>query len=166
MYWQCNCVITQYYCIIRITRFKILNCSIIYSFKEGLKIANRIENGKLRLLVNRICQSLQMGIRDKIFSDEEEEKLMVSLSLEQNEVHNLLRVITLIYTQAAYGIVKPAVMEAFMKDHFEIEEDKITILLQAWITHAKEIVDTFRQKSIFPTQVTISLVYVILFIYF
>ncbi|XP_015596638.1 COMM domain-containing protein 10 isoform X2 [Cephus cinctus] len=121
--------------------------------KKGLKIIDRVDSGKFRLLVNRICQSLQSGSNTKVFSAEEEEKLSISLDLNKDDLSLLLDTVTLIYTQAAYSIVKPAVMEAYMKDPLNIEDDKVVILLNAWVMYAKGIIDVLRQKSIFHTQV-------------
>ncbi|XP_012277460.1 COMM domain-containing protein 10 [Orussus abietinus] len=123
------------------------------SVRKGLKIVERLDCGKFRLLVNRICQSLELANDNRVFSDEEEEKLMISLDLNKDELDLLLDTITKIYKQAAYCMMKPAVMETLMKDKFNIGEDKIAALLHAWVTHAKNIVDAFRKKSIFPNKV-------------
>lgn len=125
----------------------------LYRIKNGLKILDQIENSKLRLLVNRICQSLQSDVSDNIFSAEEEEKLLVSLSLEKTELATLLQTITSIYSRAAFHLVKPSVVETSMKEHFSIGDDKVAILSHAWITHSEGIIDTLKQKSIFPSKV-------------
>ncbi|OXU24964.1 hypothetical protein TSAR_000923 [Trichomalopsis sarcophagae] len=122
--------------------------------KRGLKIIDQVENSKLRLLVNRICQSLQSGVSENIFNAEEEEKLLVSLSLEKTDLTILLQTITSIYTQAAFHLVKPNVVETSMKELFSIGDNKVAILSHAWITHAEGIVNALKHKSIFPRQVT------------
>lgn len=121
--------------------------------KQGLKILDQVDNSKLRLLVNRICQSLQSGVNENIFNNEEEEKLLVSLSLEKADLTIFLQLITSIFTQAAFHLVKPATMETTMKDDFSIGDDKVAILSHAWITYAERIVEAFKNKSIFPHQV-------------
>lgn len=122
--------------------------------EQGLTIVARLDNNsKFRLLVNRICQSLQSSIDTKIFNEEEEEKLLVSLDLTKDELILLLDTITSIYTQAACNVVKPSLMETVMKDNFKIDEEKILIFTNAWMTYGKGIVENLRQKSIFPIQV-------------
>ncbi|XP_020283768.1 COMM domain-containing protein 10 [Pseudomyrmex gracilis] len=127
--------------------------SITSKLEQGLKIVTRVDNSKFRLLVNRICQSLQSSNDTKIFNEEEEEKLLVSLDLTKNELTLLLDTVTSIYTQAACNFAKPSVMESVMKDSFKIDEEKISIFINTWMTYGKGIVENFRQKSSFPTQV-------------
>ncbi|KYQ55936.1 COMM domain-containing protein 10 [Trachymyrmex zeteki] len=121
--------------------------------EQGLKIVARVDNSKFRLLVNRICQTLQSSIDTKVFNEEEEEKLLVSLDLTKDELALLLDTITSIYTQAACSVVKPSVMEAVIKDNFKLDEEKMSIFTNAWMTYGKGIVENLRQQSIFPTQV-------------
>lgn len=121
--------------------------------EQGVKIVARVDNSKFRLLVNRICQTLQSSIDTKVFNEEEEEKLLVSLDLAKDELALLLDTITSIYTQAACSIVKPSIMEAVMKDSFKLDEEKISIFTNAWMAYGKGIVENLRQQSIFPTQV-------------
>ncbi|KAL6432305.1 hypothetical protein ACFW04_006741 [Cataglyphis niger] len=128
--------------------------NITSKLEQGLTIVARLDNNsKFRLLVNRICQSLQSSIDTKIFNEEEEEKLLVSLDLTKDELILLLDTITSIYTQAACNVVKPSLMETVMKDNFKIDEEKILIFTNAWMTYGKGIVENLRQKSMFPIQV-------------
>ncbi|XP_076297872.1 COMM domain containing 10 protein valette [Lasioglossum baleicum] len=121
--------------------------------EQGLNIVNQIDNSKLRLLINRICQTLQSGIAAKIFSDEEEEKLLVSLDLNKDDLVILLEAITTLYKQAACNIIKAQSMEIVLKGIFKTDDKKIQIFLNAWIAYGKGIIDNFRQQSIFPVQV-------------
>lgn len=127
--------------------------NVTSKLEQGLIIVARLDNSKFRLLVNRICQSLQSSINTKVFNEEEEEKLLVSLNLMKNELILLLDTITSIYMQAACNVVKPSLMETVMKDNFKIDEEKISIFINAWITYGKGIVENLRQKSMFPIQV-------------
>lgn len=127
--------------------------SITTKLEEGLKIVDRLDNSKFRLLINRICQSLQSDIDTKIFNEEEEEKLLVSLNLTKDELTLLLDTIISIYTQAACNVLKSSTMEVFMKNNFKIDEDKISIFTSVWMTYGKGIIENLRQKSIFPKQV-------------
>lgn len=121
--------------------------------EQGLRIVARIDKSKFRLLVNRICQTLQSSINTKVFNEEEEEKLLVSLDLTKDELVLLLDSITSIYMQAARSVVKPSIMEAVMKDNLKLDEEKISIFINFWMTYGEGIVENFRQQSIFPTQV-------------
>lgn len=121
--------------------------------QQGMKIVSQIDNAKFRPLVNRICQNLHLSTAEKAFSSEEVEKLLVSLNLKRDELDLLHDSITLIYSQAAFSVVKPAIMESIMKETFQVSEDKISIFVNAWITYAKGIIDALRNKSIFPRQV-------------
>ncbi|KAH0946569.1 hypothetical protein HN011_003989 [Eciton burchellii] len=127
--------------------------SVTAKLEQGLDMATRVDNSKFRLLVNRICQSLQSNIDTKAFNEEEKEKLLVSLDLTKDELILLLDAITSIYTQAACNVVKPSVMEAVIKDKFKMDDEKVSIFASAWVTYGKGIVENLRQKSIFPTQV-------------
>ena len=98
---------------------------------------------------------MQSGVRDDIFNVEEEEKLMASLSLEKDDLKILLNTIISVYSQAAFHIVKPTIVETTMKENFSIGDDKVAILSHAWITHAEGIINAFKHKSIFPNQVAI-----------
>ncbi|CAL7946101.1 unnamed protein product [Xylocopa violacea] len=121
--------------------------------EQGLKIANQVDNSKFRLLINRICQALQSNVNPKIFSEEEEEKLLVSLDLKKDDLVCLLDAIISIYKQAVCNIIKPQLMESTLKDTFKIDDDKVQVFLNAWLTYGKSIIDHFRQMSIFPVQV-------------
>ncbi|XP_032680232.1 COMM domain-containing protein 10-like [Odontomachus brunneus] len=127
--------------------------SVTSKLEQGLKIVSRVDNSKFRLLVNRICQSLQSSIDTKVFNEEEKEKLLVSLDLTKDELLLLLDTVTSVYTQAACNIVKPSIMETVMRDNLKIDDEKISIFTNAWMTYGKGIVENLRQKSIFPTQV-------------
>jgi hypothetical protein len=124
--------------------------------KHGLEILEQVENSKLRLIINRICQSLQSGVSKNIFNEEEEEKLLVSLNLQKVDLTIFIQTVTSIYSQAAFHLIKPAVLENSMKQNFSIGNDKVAILTHAWITHSEEITNAFKRRSIFPIQVRIN----------
>lgn len=134
-------------------RYSCDNIRVCFSLERGLKIANQIDNSKFRLLINRICQTLQAAVDAKVFSEEEEEKLLVSLDLNKDDLGFLLDAIVQFYKQAACNIVKSQLMENTLKDTFKIDDDKVQIFVNAWVAYGKGIIDNFRQKSIFPVQV-------------
>ncbi|XP_015430603.1 PREDICTED: uncharacterized protein LOC107187105 [Dufourea novaeangliae] len=121
--------------------------------ERGLKIATQIDNSKFRLLINRICQTLQSSVDTKIFSEEEEEKLLVSLDLNKDDLVCLLDAIITIYKKAACYIIKPQSMDSTLNSIYKTDDEKIQIFLNAWVTYGKGIIDNFRQQSMFPVQV-------------
>ncbi|CAD6244264.1 GSCOCG00013314001-RA-CDS [Cotesia congregata] len=120
--------------------------------KKGLEIVEQLENSKFRQLVSHICQGLHSE-SDKIFSEDEEEKLMLSLNLKKENLSLLLDTITFVYTQAGFSMVESAEMESFMKSCFGISDDKISIFVNTWTTYSQQIIEVLRRKSVFPNQV-------------
>lgn len=156
-YDYCICYVisqTQVYDSIAVRDCNSYLFLIFNRLEQGSNIVTRVDSSKFRLLVNRICQNLQSSVDTKVFSEEEEEKLLISLDLTKDELSLLLDTVTSIYTQAACNVVKPSVMEAVMKDNFKADGEKVSIFTNAWITYGKGIVENLRQKSIFPTQVS------------
>lgn len=92
-------------------------------------------------------------MKARTFSEEEEEKLLVSLVLNKDELACLLDALILFYKQAACNIIKVQSMETTLKDTFKTDDDKVQIYLNAWVAYGKGIIDNFRQISIFPVQV-------------
>ncbi|KAG7201778.1 hypothetical protein KM043_004498 [Ampulex compressa] len=127
--------------------------TITPKLEKGLKVTNQVDSSKFRLLVNRVCQSLQTDVHSKVFSAEEKEKLMASLDLNKDDLALFLDAIIMIYTQAACNMVKPSSMDTVLRDNFKITDDKVQIFLNAWMTYGKGIIENFRQESMFPTQV-------------
>ena len=82
----------------------------------------------------------------------------MSLDVNKDDLACLLDAIILIYKQATCNIIKPQLMESTLKDTFEINDEKVQIFLNAWITYGKGIIDHFRQISIFPVQVCSNMV--------
>lgn len=114
-----------------------------------------VDSGKLRLLVNHICQSLRIGIDSKkIFTPEEEKKLLLSLNLKQIDLDILLNTLITVYNKAAFAEVKPQIVDATMKNDFQLDEEKAAIISQSWSLCGKGIIDAFRQKSTLPNQVS------------
>ncbi|KDR13576.1 COMM domain-containing protein 10-like [Zootermopsis nevadensis] len=123
------------------------------SLKRAANIINGLDTSKFPLLLSRISQSLQAGaINEKAFNNEEEEKLEVSLGLEKSDLKLLLESTTFILEQAAYYMTKPAVLQRYLSDTLELNEDKCEAFVNVWINSAKGIVEHLRQRSLFPAQ--------------
>lgn len=121
--------------------------------QKGVAIINNADSQKFLLLLNRIGQSLQSD-KDatKPFSDEEQEKLLVTFSVDQADLSLMLDSAVLILTQAAYHIMKPALLQKQLMDVLKMDEEKATIFVKIWTSHAKGIVSRLKQKSVAPKQ--------------
>lgn len=74
--------------------------TICYSLQHGLNVINKVDSKKFLLILKRIVQSMQTSSDEmKPFNDEEEEKLLVTLSVDQPELNLLLDSSILIITQ-------------------------------------------------------------------
>lgn len=140
---------------------KIRTLSKINSFRleKGLKIANQLVNNnstKFGSLVNHICQKLQSSYEKKIFTKEEEEKLILSLDLNQENLNILLDTISYIYKQAAYNAIEPSTMEIDLKTLDKVDNDTLLLVVKAWTTYKKGIIENFKHLSIYPVQVIIA----------
>ncbi|XP_066588869.1 COMM domain-containing protein 10 isoform X2 [Prorops nasuta] len=120
--------------------------------RQGMNIANQVDIGKFRLLISHICQSLQSSKNLKVFSEEEEEKLLLSLDLNKEDLKILLDTIILVYSKAACNLIKPNDVESFIKE-FNLSEEKTSAFFTAWVAYGKGIIDNLRNSSIFPIQV-------------
>ncbi|PSN49821.1 hypothetical protein C0J52_01378 [Blattella germanica] len=89
---------------------------------------------------------------EKAFSTEEEEKLQISLGLEEQDLKLLLETVTFILEQAAYYVTKPAVLQRHLLDTLKFNEDKTEAFINIWLTSAKGIIEHLRQRSLFPSQ--------------
>lgn len=77
-----------------------------FSLKRAVDIINNLEASKFPLLLSRIAQAMQTAVpNEKAFSSEEEEKLQVSLGLEQSDVKLLLESTTFIIEQVQSSVL-------------------------------------------------------------
>ncbi|MEJ1281532.1 COMM domain containing 10 [Cricetulus griseus] len=83
------------------------------------------------------------------FSEEEEEKLQAAFSLEKQELHLILEIISFILEQAVYHNVKPAALQQQLENiHFT--QDKAEAFANAWSAMGQETVEKFRQRILGP----------------
>uniref|UniRef100_A0A1B6EFT5 COMM domain-containing protein n=1 Tax=Clastoptera arizonana TaxID=38151 RepID=A0A1B6EFT5_9HEMI len=127
--------------------------NITPSLQRGVDVINKVDTKKLVLVLKRIVQSIQACSDEyKPFNDDEEEKLLCTLNIDQTELSLLLDTSTLILTQAAYCVTKPQVFQEQLLNSLKLEEEKAQAFVHIWSNHAQGVVSNLRQKSIHPIQ--------------
>ncbi|KAK4310350.1 hypothetical protein Pmani_018070 [Petrolisthes manimaculis] len=114
--------------------------------ESGLQLANRTDVVKMKGVVSRVCVTLTAG-RSQVFTEEEEDKLSVSLGLSSDEMHQLVTTTLHILHQAAQGTVRPGVLE----EHLVVAgltQDRAEVFGQLWAMHARSILTTLRNQSL------------------
>ncbi|XP_049776477.1 COMM domain-containing protein 10-like [Schistocerca cancellata] len=123
------------------------------SLYKAANIINGLDESKFPLLLSRIAQVMQQCPDDKKpFTEEEQEKLEVSLALDKDDLKLLIESSTLILQQAAYHMMKPTVLQQQLHDVLGLKEEKAKTFAQVWVNSAKGIVEQRRKKSVFPVQ--------------
>ena len=75
----------------------------MFRLQRAINIVNSLDESKFPLLLSRITQAMQVGAtNEKAFSNEEEEKLQVSLGLEKEDLKLLLESTTFIIEQVSF----------------------------------------------------------------
>lgn len=121
--------------------------------QKAVDLINDLDSSKFPLLLSRISQTLQSGsCADKVFTDEEEEKLQNSLNLDSENLKLLLDSTKSIIEQAAHNMVKPNIFQRTLLETLQVNEDKAQTFMTIWSNTAKGIVDQLRKKSLFPAQ--------------
>ncbi|XP_069481638.1 COMM domain-containing protein 10 isoform X1 [Ambystoma mexicanum] len=118
------------------------------SIKQAVSLINVIDTGKFPRLLSRILQKLHLKA-ERSFSEDEEEKLQVTFSLEKQDLHLVLETISFILEQAVYHNVKPAVLRQQL-ENINLEQDKAEVFANAWTNAGQETVEKFRQRNFAP----------------
>ncbi|XP_015910527.1 COMM domain-containing protein 10 [Parasteatoda tepidariorum] len=119
--------------------------------QKAVALINGLEPPKFPLLLNRILQKIHS--KEEVFTKEECSKLEVSLAVNQEQLKLILQTLTFIFQQAAYHVAKPAVLSQNLQQ-IDLNEEKISTIVQTWVTHAKNVVEKLKQKSIAPKQLS------------
>ncbi|XP_052784943.1 COMM domain-containing protein 10-like [Mya arenaria] len=120
------------------------------SIRKAVSIINNLDGSKFPLLLSRILQKLHMK-DERTFSEEEEERLQSTLSLEVTDLELLLQTLEFFLQQAAYHAAKPAVLTQQLTQ-LEMEEDKVTALVEAWTSSGRDVLQKLRQRTLLPHQ--------------
>lgn len=118
---------------------------------EAVQLINNLNDAKFPLLLSRILQKLHS--KEESFTEEEEEKLQMAFSLDQQQLHLVLETISFILEQAAYNLAKPAILSQQLQE-INLQEEKISSIVQAWMNNAKNVTEKLRQRTISPKQLT------------
>jgi COMM domain containing 10 len=103
----------------------------------------------LAKILKRLCQELEISVA---FSADEITKMHETLALEKNQVDIMLQTLSFILQQAAYHLVKPALLAEHLKS-FGLDDSSSTVLSEVWSNQAKSIVDRLKKESIVPNKV-------------
>jgi len=118
---------------------------------EAVVLINGLEASKFPLLLTRILQKIHL--KEEVFTKEECSKLEISLAVNQEQLKLILQTLTFIFQQAAYHVAKPAVLTQQLQQ-IEISDEKISIIVQTWINHAKNVVERLKKKTIASKQLS------------
>lgn len=111
------------------------------SIKAAVTHINSIDNSKFSRLLTRILQKLHL--KERSFSQEEEEKLQSALSLERHTLQLLLETVSFILEQAAYHNVKPASLRQQL-ENICISPQKAEVFSQMWAADAADLLEKIR----------------------
>ncbi|XP_075226640.1 COMM domain containing 10 protein valette [Lycorma delicatula] len=128
--------------------------SVTPSLLEGVELINGIDEKKFPLLLSRVAQCMQNNDDLCPFSEEEEDKLLLSLNgiESKRSLKAVLDSSAFILYQAAYGVTKPAVLQKDLIELLKMTDSKADTFFNVWSNSAKGIVDRLRQKSIHDIQ--------------
>ncbi|XP_035930725.1 COMM domain-containing protein 10 isoform X2 [Halichoerus grypus] len=116
--------------------------------KKAVSLINAIDIGRFPRLLTRILQKLHLKAENS-FSEEEEEKLQAAFSLEKQDLHLVLEIISFILEQAVYHTVKPATLQQQL-EALHLTPDKAEAFGNAWSSMGQETVEKFRQRILAP----------------
>ncbi|RVE67997.1 hypothetical protein OJAV_G00087560 [Oryzias javanicus] len=118
------------------------------SIKEGVTFINAVEVNKFSKLISRIVQKLHLK-GEKTFSEEEEEKLQVALSLDKRGLNLVLETTAFVLEQAAYHNIKPASLQQQLEG-IHVSPEKAEVLAQAWATAGPDLVEKLKRNIFAP----------------
>lgn len=119
--------------------------------QRAAALINELDSSKFPLLLSRILQKIH--VKEEVFTKEECSKLEISLSVDQEQLRLILQTLTFIFQQAAYHVAKPAVLSQQLQQ-IEINEEKVSTIVQAWVNNAKNVVEKLKKKTIASKQLS------------
>ncbi|XP_037268510.1 COMM domain-containing protein 10 [Rhipicephalus microplus] len=118
--------------------------------EQAVKLINQLDDAKFSALLARILQKLPCK-DERSFTEEEEQKLQRAFNCDAQEVTLLLESLSFIFEQAAFHLAKPQVLRTQLTD-LGMEENKVQCMVQSWTSHAKQLVEQLKQRSLAPRQ--------------
>ncbi|XP_014769908.1 COMM domain-containing protein 10 isoform X1 [Octopus bimaculoides] len=120
------------------------------SIQKAVSFINNLDPKLFTPILSRILQKIDLK-DERSFTEEEESKLEQTLDLPAADLELMIQSLEFFLQQAAYHSAKPAVLKQQL-EQLEINEDKIQAIVEAWSTHAKEILQKLRQRTLVPDQ--------------
>ncbi|KAI8777323.1 COMM domain-containing protein 10, partial [Biomphalaria glabrata] len=120
------------------------------SIKKAIALINELDVTKFPLLLSRIMQKLHVK-EERTFSEEEEEKLQNAFEISPSDLELILQTLEFILQQAAYHTAKPTTLGEQLKD-LQLDDDKVSIIVEAWTTGARDLVQKLRDRTVHPLQ--------------
>jgi len=115
--------------------------------KEAVGFINNLDGSRFPILLSRILGKLHL--KEPAFSEYEKEKLHTALSLTSAQTELLIHTTEFILQQAAYHNAKPAALNQQLKS-LDMNEDKVDMIVEAWTTQARGVIDKLKQHSLAP----------------
>ncbi|GFR32445.1 COMM domain-containing protein 10 [Trichonephila clavata] len=119
--------------------------------QNAVTFINDLDSSKFPLLLTRILQKIHL--KEEVFTKEESAKLEISLSVDQEQLKLILQTLTFIFQQAAYHLAKPAVLSQQLQ-LLDINGEKVSTIVQAWVSNAKTVIDKLKRKTITSKQLS------------
>ncbi|KAJ7994361.1 hypothetical protein DPEC_G00265060 [Dallia pectoralis] len=118
------------------------------SIKEAVTFINTIDLNKFSRLLSRILQKLHLK-GERTFSEEEEQKLQIALSLDKQAVSLVLETAAFILEQAVYHNVKPALLQQQLES-IHLSSEKAEAFCLVWMSAGPDVLEKVRQRVFAP----------------
>ncbi|KAM8759700.1 COMM domain-containing protein 10 [Acanthopagrus schlegelii] len=118
------------------------------SIKEAVTFINAIDANKFSRLISRIIQKLHLK-GERTFSEDEEQKLQVALSLDKQALNLVLETAAFILEQAVYHNMKPASLQQQLET-VHLNPEKAEMFSQAWASAGPELVEKLKHNVFAP----------------
>uniref|UniRef100_A0A3P9JCE8 COMM domain containing 10 n=1 Tax=Oryzias latipes TaxID=8090 RepID=A0A3P9JCE8_ORYLA len=118
------------------------------SIKEAVTFINTVDLNKFSKLISRIIQKLYLK-GEKPFSEEEEEKVQVALSLDKRGLNLVLETTAFVLEQAAYHNIKPASLQQQLEG-IHVSPEKAEVFAQAWATAGPDLLEKLKRNIFAP----------------
>ncbi|NP_001290757.1 COMM domain-containing protein 10 [Esox lucius] len=118
------------------------------SIKEAVTFINTIDLNKFSRLLSRILQKLHLK-EERTFSEEEEQKLQIALSLDKQALSLVLETAAFILEQAVYHNVKPVSLQQQLES-IHLSSEKAEAFCLVWKAAGPDVLEKVRQRIFAP----------------
>ncbi|XP_071442843.1 COMM domain-containing protein 10 [Hetaerina americana] len=124
----------------------VIGLTRVTSLQSSLPLIDSITSPKFPLLLDRIALKLEENaFKSNPFNNEEEERLVISLGVNKEDLTLILESSVYIFEQAAFHMIKPTSLSRQLQS-FDLSEKKSDDYANAWGNHAKNIVERLRRS--------------------